>query len=314
MASPSARSPWLACVFALALAPSGVLLEAQQPQGAAAPAPATARPSTGPAAPSVALEGEAERRDADQTRRELGQLLDRQPPALQEVLRLDPALLADPAYLVPYPALQAFIAAHPEIARNPTFFLGEARPARDDTSPQALALRAWERVFEMVTIVMVFLSITGVLVWLVRTLVDYRRWLRVSRVQAEAHAKLLDRLTQNDELLTYVQSPAGSAFLASAPIPLDAGPRSIGAPFSRILWSVQAGVVLAFAGLGLFWASQRVAPEMAPPLSVLGILASMVGAGFAVSAFVAHALARRLGLVDRTPPPAPAATPADSAS
>lgn len=309
MAPASVRSPLLACVIAMALAPTGVVLDARQP----VPPPASERPAPAPAASFATGGGEQPRQDADDTRREFRQVLDRHPPALQEVLRLDPALLADAAYLSPYPELGAFLAAHPEIGRNPAFYLGEPRLSLEDPSPQALAFRAWERVFEMVTIFFVMVTIAGGLAWLVRTLIDYRRWLRVSRVQADAHAKLLDRLTQNDELLTYVQSPAGSAFLASAPIPLDAGPRSVGAPFSRILWSVQAGVVLAFAGLGLFWASLRVVPEMGPPLSVLGILALMVGAGFAVSAFVAHALARRLGLLERGPSPLETSR-ADSAS
>jgi len=39
-----------------------------------------------------------------------------------------------------------------------------------------------------------------------------------AKVQAEAHTKLLDRLTSNDELLAYVQSSAGSRFLQSAPM------------------------------------------------------------------------------------------------
>ena len=58
--------------------------------------------------------------------------------------------------------------------------------------------------------------------WLLKTFIDYRRWLHVSRVQTEAHNKLLDRFTANDELLAYMRTPAGSRFLESAPISLDA--------------------------------------------------------------------------------------------
>ena len=53
------------------------------------------------------------------------------PPALQQVLRLDPSLLANQSYLEAYPALAAFIAQHPEVARNPTFFVGgDYQPSR----------------------------------------------------------------------------------------------------------------------------------------------------------------------------------------
>lgn len=298
MASTPTRSHWLACVAWMALAPSGLWLEAAQP---AQPVPAvTQAPAP---APPVAVNASDETRDAGRTQMRLRQLLDRHPPGLRSVLQLDPSLIGDATYLAPYPELRSFLAAHPEVARDPAFFLGTPDSVEQERDPRALALRAWERVFEMASIMAVFLTLTGALVWLVRTLVDYRRWLRLSRVQAEAHAKLLDRLTQNDELLAYVQSPAGSAFLASAPISLEAGPRAASAPFARILWSVQAGVVLAFAGLGLLWASTRVVAEMGPPLSVLGILAIMVGVGFVASAFVAHLLARRLGLTDAAPRP-----------
>jgi hypothetical protein len=300
MAIVPTRSHWLACVLSMALAPTGPWLEAQQPAAPAtqqAPAVAAQPQAEAPRATYERGEGE-ENRHAELTRADLRRLLERHPPNLVAVLQLDPALLSDQAYLAPYPELRAFLASHPEVSRNPSFFVGNPDQLERDADPRAMAFRAWDRAFEMVSMTTIFVTLMGVLVWIVRTLLDYRRWLRLSRVQAEAHAKLLDRLTQNDELLAYVQSPAGSAFLASAPIPLDAGPRSVAAPFSRILWSVQAGVVLAFGGVGLLWASGRVVPEMAPPLSVLGILALMVGAGFVASAFFAHVLARRLGLLD----------------
>ena len=88
----------------------------------------------------------------------------------------------------------------------------------------------------------------GLLVWLIRTLVDYRRWNRLAKVQTDFHTKILDRFTANNDLLTYIQSPAGSKFLQSTPIMLDAAPRSMGAPLGRILWSLQGGIVLACGG------------------------------------------------------------------
>src|SRR5438105_10346262 len=65
-----------------------------------------------------------EQPDAQRTRDELSQLLDHYPPTLRGVLALDPSLLTDQSYLAPYPALVSFLHAHPEIARNPSFYLG----------------------------------------------------------------------------------------------------------------------------------------------------------------------------------------------
>ncbi len=146
----------------------------------------------------------------------------------------------------------------------------------------------------------VFAVITGTLVWLVRMLVDHRRWLRQSRVQTEVHSKLLDRFATNDDLLKYIQSPAGKRFLESGPIALepDMQPRNVGAPFGRIFWSVQAGAVLLLSGLGLQFVGQRQQwEEVGQPLSSMGILVVAIGLGFLISAAASYFLSRRLGLL-----------------
>ena len=66
---------------------------------------------------------------------------------------------------------------------------------------------------------LVFLVVTSVLIWVIRMIVAHRRWNRLSKVQYEVHNKLLDRFTSNEDLLAYVQTPAGKRFLESAPIP-----------------------------------------------------------------------------------------------
>jgi hypothetical protein len=141
----------------------------------------------------------------------------------------------------------------------------------------------------------------GLLVWLIRTLVDYSRWNRLTKVQTDVHTKLLDRFTANNELLTYIQSPAGSKFLESTPIMLDAAPRSVGAPLGRILWSVQGGVVLMAGGIGLQVVSGRVA-EASQPLHALGVLGIALGLGFVVSAIISFVISNRLGLIEAASP------------
>jgi hypothetical protein len=140
----------------------------------------------------------------------------------------------------------------------------------------------------------------GVFIWVVRSIIDHRRWLRLTRTQAEVHTKLLDRLTTNEDLLSYIQSPAGKRFLESAPISLESEPRATSAPVSRIIWSLQAGMVLAALGGG-FWfvQSSNVSPEAAEGFFIIGVLAFSLGVGFTASAVVAYVLSTRLGLVTR---------------
>ena len=237
--------------------------------------------------------------DAEAMRERLRELLERHPPSLAQVFRLDPALLTNADYLAPYPELAAFLAAHPEVARNPGFYVGTTYEPAWERDPRAAALRMWESVLQGVFIVSTFLVVTGVLVWLVRTVVDYRRWLRLTKIQTETHTKLLDRLTSQEDLLNYMQTPAGRRFLESAPIALDAASRPLGAPLSRVLWSVQAGMVLALGGLGLLVVSARAIPEVGEGLWAIGIVALMVGGGFVLSAVVAYVLSRRMGLFDQ---------------
>jgi hypothetical protein len=147
------------------------------------------------------------------------------------------------------------------------------------------------------TVLSGFLGFFLLVGWLARLAVDHRRWLRAARTQTEAHSKLLDRLTSNDDLIAYVQSPAGQHFLQSAPIPIDAGPRAMGAPFGRILWSVQAGIVLAVVGIGLWFVRNAVA-DVARALNVVAVLIVALGVGFTLSAGAAYVLSQRLGLLE----------------
>lgn len=236
--------------------------------------------------------------DARRTREELSRLLERHPPELRGVLALDPALLSNQAYLTPYPALVNFLNAHPEIARNPSYFVGQGLGQRFPRDREAQILEMYHNVLEGLAVFTGFGLAIGLLVWLIRTFADYRRWSRLVKVQTDVHTKLLDRFTANDELIAYVQSPAGSKFLQSAPIKLEAGSRSVGAPLGRILWSVQGGLVLVAGGIGLLVVSSRIGAEVSNPVHALGILAIALGLGFVISAVISYFISRRLGLIE----------------
>jgi hypothetical protein len=242
--------------------------------------------------------------DARQTREALDELLKRYPPTLGRVLKLDPGLLENPAYLSPYPGLAGFLAQHPEVSRSPRYFLANVDATDYYSTPpdrDLEAIRMWRSMMAGLVMFLVFIIVTATLGWLVKTLIDYRRWHRLSKVQSEVHTKLLDRFSANEDLLAYVQSPAGRSFLESAPIALDAGAPALGVPLRRILWAVEAGLVLAAGGTGLIFVSGRVVADVRDPLFVIGVLALSLGAGFVLSAIVSFLLSKRLGLFERPP-------------
>ena len=241
--------------------------------------------------------------NAAETREDLRELLRRYPPDLSRVLKLDPSLMMNEAYLAPYPQLRAFVSQHPEIVRSPEYFLeGVWIPA--EHGPEAMAVQLWSTMMDYGAGLLVFSVVTSVVVWLVKTLLEQRRWARVSRTQMEVHTKLLDRFGSNEDVLAYMQTSSGKRFLEAAPIPIDSAPsRGVGAPVSRILWSIQAGVVLAALGIGLQLVRRYVTPVVAPPLLVMGVVALSIGIGFVISAVVSYLLSRRLGLLEAPAPP-----------
>jgi len=99
-----------------------------------------------------------------------------------------------------------------------------------------------------------------------------------------------------------METPSGRRFLESAPISLRDDSRAIGAPFERILWSLQAGVVGSVAGLGLLVVSWRLTDDVSQFFFVVGMVTLALGGGFIVSAAAAYVLSRRLGLFDRPGP------------
>ncbi len=242
--------------------------------------------------------------NAGETRQALDEVMQKYPPGLGRVLKTDPTLLTNAEYLSRYPALAAFLTAHPEIAHNPAYYLAHIYIAGDDPEPvdaQSRALRMWRDTFEAVSVFLVMIFVASMLAWLVKTVLDHRRWLRLSRVQTEVHTKLLDRFTGTGDLLAWAQTPAGRRFLEAAPLATD-HPRSMSAPLGRILWSVQVGVVLAIGGIGFQFVSGRVMPEVADGLWTIGVLALAFGVGFVLSGAISYMLSRRLGLLEPIEP------------
>lgn len=276
--------------------------QARQAPGQELRQPAQAPPPAVPAAvqPLVRrdMAGEEMPPNAEQTRRALRRLLTYYSPSVARVLALDPLLIQNPTYLEPYPDLVAFLSQHPEVGRNAAYYLSEVRyDFQDSLDKDTQVLRMWSSLFEGFTIFLVFGIVTAALVWLVKTLVDYRRWYRLSKVQTDVHNKLLDRFTANDDLMAYIATPAGKRFLESAPIMLDPSTPSFGGPMRRILWAIEIGLVVASGGGGLLISKSYVPAELGPPLSVVSIVGMALGVGFILAAAASYLLSWRMGLL-----------------
>lgn len=244
--------------------------------------------ATGTATPMATSPERA--RSSEEVRAEFEQVLSESPSEIGHILALDPTLLSDDAYLSRYPDVARFVAAHPEVRQSPRYYLRRYDerliPHRNEA----------EAILEPIEIFSVFALIAFALAWIIRTVIEQKRWNRLSKTQAEVHGKILDRFGSTSELLEYIRTPAGAKFLESAPIPLhtDSKPRNL--PATRVLWSVQIGVVVATAGLGMVMVSNRFEKEGAQALFALGAIGLSIGIGFILAAFVSMVLSRRLGL------------------
>jgi hypothetical protein len=146
---------------------------------------------------------------------------------------------------------------------------------------------------------MFFVCILAALIWLLRVLLENRRWGRMLKMQTEMHSRLLDKFTTNDELLAYMNSDAGKRFLESTPMApgIDDGPFR-GNIIGRVLIPAQVGVVLALLGMGFLLLRGRI-PGTSPAtmMLVLGTLALMLGLGFIIAAGLSWGMAQHFGLL-----------------
>ena len=240
--------------------------------------------------------------DAESTREQLRAILRTYPETVGEILRRDPSLMSRADYMAAYPQLVQFLAQHPEIPRNVEYYLEGYGPFqrfnRLDPEYEALGV-----LLGGLAGFLVMSALISVLVWLVRAVIQHRRWLKSSQVQADVHSKLMDRMTTNEELLAYIQSPAGRRFLEAVPPKPEPEAPGFSAPVGSILWSMMAGIVFATVGAGFNFAAGEINDDVQRAFTVVGVILFSLGIGFLIAAVMAFLVSSRLGLF--TPRPAP---------
>jgi hypothetical protein len=278
-------------------------------------APAPARQTT-PARQTALVQAPAapvSDRDLAVTQDQLIKLL-RMSPTLTTVVAHDPSLLSDQEYVSRNnPQLAQFLVSHPEVARNPDFYLFTHVHRDDGSSDEALERAVWpelvqprdswsaDNVIDPIAALLAFACFLAALVWLIRQYLENRRWGRIFRLQSEVHGRLIDKFGSNQELAGYMETEAGKRFLEAAPIPVGLEPEQrMPNAIARVLTPLQIGVVLVLLGVG-FFLLRNVRVEMYEPMLVLGTVALMPGLGFIISAGITWVLAGRLGLIPEAP-------------
>ncbi len=275
-------------------------LEAAQQRAAQAPA----------AAMSAAAPNE---RDVAEIQTELIRLL-RLSPTLTTVISHDPSLLSNQDYVAKNnPQLAAFLAAHPEVARNPDFYLFSHLKHEDGQPDEALERAvwpdvyreragpsSWDKFWDGFIPLMAFAIALIAILWLARVLVENRRWNRIFKMQSDVHTRLIEKFMNSQELATYMETEAGRRLLEAAPIPVAFEPgQRVPSAVARVLTPLQAGIVMVLLGIGLL-TLRHAGPETDVPMLILGTVVLMPGIGFIISAGASWFLAARLGLMPET--------------
>jgi hypothetical protein len=254
-------------------------------------------------------------KDLAATQSQLIKLL-RLSPKLTTVVEHDPSLLSNQDYVSRNnPQLAQFLAGHPEIGRNPEFYLFTHVNSENGGPDEALERAVWPELTQPrnapsamihefannVAPLLAFACFLTTVVWLTKQFIENRRWGRIFKLQSEVHGKLIDKFSSNRELAAYMGTEAGRRFLEAAPIPIDVERQQfVPNAVARVLTPLQIGIVLSLLGAG-FFLLRHASPEMEIPMLVLGTVALMPGVGFILSAGVTWVLASRLGLMPENP-------------
>jgi hypothetical protein len=230
----------------------------------------------------------------DAQRGALDRFLDAHPEIEGDVVG-NPASMSDPNYLHEHAALQAFLESHPLVKADPRAFLSP-REWRYQYHRSDI-----DNLLSYLVPSFVFVCILLAVLWVVRNLFESRRWNRSFKMHEELHAKLIEKVAAGQDFSAYLQSDAGRRLLEWTP-PVPDTSRGLPNAVGRILWSVQAGMVLFLVGVGLLVLPHVMEPSVAPPLLVFGTLGVTFGAGFIFSAIISYRLSKHLGLIGGAAP------------
>jgi len=276
------NAKWRKAFWAVLVVGAWLVAVGAGPVPAYAQKPPAATSSPGPSEPDIAV--------IDAQRGALDRFLDAHPEIQNDVIGR-PALISDPKYVREHPEVQAFLDNHPLVKADPRAFVN--RPLTRYYVPPSSEV---DSLLRDVYAFSVFICILLAVIWVVRTLVESRRWNRSFKMHEELHAKLVEKFASSQDFNAYLQSDTGRRLLEwTPPVPDSVGglPNTI----HRILWSLQAGVILFLVGLGLLVLRAVMDVSAAPALTVFGTLGMTLGAGFILSALISYGLSKHLGLI-----------------
>lgn len=138
--------------------------------------------------------------------------------------------------------------------------------------------------------VLVVWGIFSAVTFIVWTISTNGRRKSVAQTHAEMQLKLLEKLGAHQELADFLKTDAGQKLLQPQEIVTKT-------PQSRILGSIQAGLVLTLTGMAFLALANWIA-DTHDPFTVMGVLLMAVGLGFLISSAISYTLSKSWGLLN----------------
>jgi len=144
---------------------------------------------------------------------------------------------------------------------------------------------------EAMSMVIVLMVLAFAFVTSVRSLLDHLRRTKSEKLQSEVYNKMVDKMGSSQDVLAWLQTDAGQNLFKVAPPDRPA-------PYSRILNSVQFGVVAVVLGIGILAIRTMIGTEGQEPAAVVGTLVLALGLGMLLAGAVSYFLSKKLQLIN----------------
>lgn len=128
------------------------------------------------------------------------------------------------------------------------------------------------------------------IVWTVFSSV--RRFL-IAKTKAGLQEKVLQRIDSSDALASLAANESGRRFLESITVEEN----KVSSPYGRILFGIQAGLVLFCFGVAMVVLHHHIDTNGNPGLMIIGIGAIGLGLGFLTASAASLIVSRKLGLI-----------------
>lgn len=130
--------------------------------------------------------------------------------------------------------------------------------------------------------------------WIITVVVKALKEKSILRTRADLYNRLLDKFSSGGEFAEYLESETGRQFVEEITV-------QSAAPTSKILGSIQKGVIMVLTGFGLLVLGNLFNNNLGGDLYIIlivgGTIALMLGAGFLISTAITYRLSKSWGLI-----------------